>query len=92
VIIAGNGNGSGKDVVRFATEDCAVGDDLALYKIRGTKRDGNKRLVQVRGTEVEEGAEMVFKVRDGNDDARTRYIAKVTGSYGTAKSNTQRIR
>jgi hypothetical protein len=93
VLIAGDPNGAAKDVLRLVTEECAVGDSISIYKIRGTKRDGNKRLVLVRQTEVEEGAEMVFKIRDANGKKKTRLVAKVQGaSYGTAKSNTQKLR
>ena len=94
VLIAGESNGPRKDVVRFQTEDCAVGDEVTLYKIRGKKSEGNKRLVKIRTTESTEDGNLTFKVADRNGNQRTRFIAKVrdTSDYGTAKSNTQKLR
>lgn len=94
VLIAGESNGPRKDVVRFQTEDCAVGDEVTLYKIRGKKSEGNKRLVKIRSTESTEDGNLTFKVADRNGNQRTRFIAKVrdTSDYGTAKSNTQKLR
>lgn len=93
-LISGDSNGPKKDVVRFVTEDCAVGDMVTLYKIRGTKSQGNKRLVEIRSTESPEDGNLTFKVADRNGNQKTRFIAKVRDSsdYGTAKSNTQKIR
>lgn len=94
VLIAGESNGAAKDVVRFQTEDCAAGDMVTLYKIRGTKSQGNKRLVEIRSTESTEDGNITFKVADRNGAKKTRFIAKVrdTSDYGTAKSNTQKLR
>jgi hypothetical protein len=94
VLIAGESNGARKDVVRFQTEDCAVGDEVTLYKIRGKKSEGNKRLVKIRSTESTEDGNLTFKVADRNGNQKTRFVAKVrdASDYGIARSNTQKLR
>ena len=70
----------------------ARGATLELFIIRGTKRDGNKRLVPIREKEIPKGGELVMKKADRNGNRKTRYVAKVTADGTTYKSNTQKIR
>lgn len=93
-IISADSNGPKKDVVRFQVDDEAEGATVKLFKIRGKKSKGNKRLVQVREDIVPEGGTLTFKVADRNGNQKTRFIAKVseTDISQKAKSNTQKPR
>ncbi|MEP7736261.1 hypothetical protein ABKW28_01280 [Nocardioides sp. 31GB23] len=93
-IISASSNGPKKDVVRFQVDDAAEGATVKLFKIRGKKSEGNKRLVQVREDIVPEGGTLTFKVADRNGNKKTRFIAKVSATEATekAKSNTQKPR
>lgn len=91
-LISGDDNGARRDIVRFVTEDCAAGDEVTLYKIRGKKP--NKRLVEIRTTQVSEDGNLTFSVADRNGNKKTRFIAKVrdAADYGISRSNTQKLR
>ncbi|MBM7507299.1 hypothetical protein JOE61_001113 [Nocardioides salarius] len=93
-IISASSNGPKKDVVRFQVDDEAEGATVKLFKIRGKKSEGNKRLVQVREDIVPEGGTLTFKVADRNGNKKTRFIAKVSATEASlkAKSNTQKPR
>ncbi|WP_341230874.1 hypothetical protein [Nocardioides salarius] len=93
-IISADSNGPKKDVVRFQVDDEAEGATVKLFKIRGKKSEGNKRLVQVREDIVPEGGTLTFKVADRNGNKKTRFIAKVSATEISqkAKSNTQKPR
>ena len=93
-IISASSNGPKKDVVRFQVDDAAEGATVKLFKIRGKKSEGNKRLVQVREDIVPEGGTLTFKVADRNGNKKTRFIAKVSATENSqkAKSNTQKPR
>ena len=93
-IISADSNGPKKDVVRFQVDDEAEGATVKLFKIRGKKSEGNKRLVQVREDIVPEGGTLTFKVADRNGNKKTRFIAKVSATENSqkAKSNTQKPR
>ncbi len=92
IVIAGDSNGSKKDVVRASVDENAAGETIKLFKIRGKKKDGNKRLKQIRQDIVTEDGQLTFKVADRNGNRKTRFIAKVTRGGNTNKSNTQKIR
>ncbi|NYD57943.1 hypothetical protein BKA08_002181 [Nocardioides marinisabuli] len=93
-LISGDSNGGAKDVVRFQVDDAAEGATVKLFKIRGKKSEGNKRLVQVREDIVPEGGTLTFKVADRNGNKKTRFVAKVGKTVNSlaAKSNTQKLR
>ncbi len=92
-LIAGEDNGAAKDVIRFQVDDEAEGATVKLFKIRGKKSKGNKRLVEVRQDLVPAGGELTFKVADRNGAKVTRFVAKVSATEATlkAKSNTQKL-
>ncbi len=91
ILISGDNNGAKKDVVRALVTD-GDGETIKLFKIRGTKAQGNKRLVEVREQVVPEGGNMTFKVRDANGNKKTRFVAKINRGGETFKSNTQKLR
>jgi hypothetical protein len=91
ILLAGDSNGPATDVIR-ASVDKGEGETLQLFIIRGTKADGNKRLVQIREKTVPTGGEIVFKKADRNGNRKTRYVAKIASDGTTYKSNTQKIR
>ena len=78
--------------VQWASQWTAEGETIRLFVIRGTKAQGNKRLVQIREQVVPEGGDMTFKKADRNGKRKTRYIAKISVDGTTYKSNTQKIR
>lgn len=91
ITLAADSNGPRKDIVR-ADIDNAVGETVRLFVIRGTKAQGNKRLVQVREDVVPDGGQMVFKKADRNGNKKTRFIAKIRANGEVYKSNTQKPR
>lgn len=93
-LISGDSNGGKKDVVRFQVDDAAEGATVNLFKIRGTKSKGNRRLVEVREDIVPEGGTLTFKVADRNGNKKTRFVAKVAEGDNNleATSNTQKLR
>ena len=91
ILLAGDSNGSATDVIR-ASVDNGEGETLQLFIIRGTKEDGNKRLVPIREKTVPTGGELVMKKADRNGNRKTRYVAKIESGGTTSKSNTQKIR
>lgn len=92
ITIAGDSNGPRKDVLRATVDENAAGETIKLFKIRGKKKDGNKRLKQIRQDIVTEDGQLTFKVADRNGNRKTRFIAKVSRGGNTNKSNTQKIR
>lgn len=91
IVLSGEDTGPATDVIDAEVEG-ARGELLRLFVIRGTKADGNKRLVQIRDAEVPANGRLTFKKADRNGNRKTRYIAKITVDGTTFKSNTQKIR
>lgn len=91
ILLAGDSNGGANDVIRISVDNGA-GETLQLFIIRGTKEDGNKRLVPIREKTVPQNGELVLKKADRNDNRKTRYVAKISSDGTTYKSNTQKIR
>lgn len=91
ITLAADSNGPKKDVVR-ADIDNAVGETIRVFKIRGTKAKGNKRLVRIREDIVPDGGRMTFKVADRNGKKKTRFVAKIRANGEVYKSNTQKPR
>ena len=91
ITLAADSNGGKKDIVR-ADIDNGVGETIKLFVIRGTKAQGNKRLIQIREDVVPDGGRMTFKKADRNGNRKTRFIAKIRSGGEVYKSNTQKPR
>jgi len=92
VQIAGDDTGPAKDILDVLVEEEAAGENVDIFKIRGTKARGNKRLVPVRSKIIPEDGQLTLRFADRNGNRKTRFIAKVTFDGTTFKSNTQKIR
>lgn len=92
LLVAGEDNGPADDELRFKADEAAAGQTVVLHVIRGTKSQGNKRLVAVLEEIVPDDGELTFMTKDRNRNRKTRFVAKATIDGQTYKSNTQHVR
>lgn len=92
LLVAGEDNGSADDELRFQADEAFAGQTVVLHVIRGTKSQGNKRLVAVLEEIVPDDGYLTFATRDRNKNRKTRFVAKATIDGQTYRSNTQHVR
>lgn len=92
LLIAGEDNGPAADELRFQAADLFAGHSVVLFIVRGTEKNGNKRLVSVREKIVPDDGYLTFATKDRNRNRKTRFVAKSTIDGQTYKSNTQHVR
>lgn len=92
LLIAGEDNGPAADELRFQAAELFAGQSVVLFVVRGTEKDGNRRLVSVLEEIVPDDGYLTFATRDRNNNRKTRFLAKATIDGQTYKSNTQHVR
>lgn len=87
-------NGGKRDVLRVQTDPAAAGAEIEVYRVRGTIKAGNRRLILQRTDLVAEDGvnQFSFADRNGNKKARFVVVIKETDTTLEGRSNFVKVR